>query len=203
MKRFIFIFFISFISLSNGQENTNGNNSQQSREMQFSFRQKIGFSTLKLDNFEPIEGNLVQFDLMLSNSIAKKISLDYGLRISSFRANFIKDGQQSGVKNISFALPVGIIYVKDLNQNVSFIYGVHVYGSYLQSLEIGNFIDEEDLGINFGMDVQGGAVFKLNPKTDFAILIDFQGDLNKIKKDNLRLMHSNTALVSFNFSYKL
>ncbi|UPT69847.1 MAG: hypothetical protein M0D53_11970 [Flavobacterium sp. JAD_PAG50586_2] len=57
--------------------------------------------------------------------------------------------------------------------------------------------------MNFGLGIQTGAVFKVSESTSFGIMIDIQGDLNKISKDDLKVKQSNTSLISLNFNHRI
>ncbi|MGV3697982.1 hypothetical protein [Flavobacterium sp.] len=164
---------------------------------------KFGFSTLKFNNVEPIEGNVFQFDLTVSNRISKMLSIEYGPRFSSFRANYYDANSHRSVEYQTIGLPVNLVFSKNLNSNVSFSYAFGAYGNYLYKARIGTEVDKNNIGFNFGLGLQAGVILKVTETAGFGIMFDLQTDLNRIEKKDMEFKQTNTSLISLVFHHKL
>lgn len=201
-KKTTLLFFILFAFFATAQQQTDQNNTEAS-PMNLTLKFKFGISTLELENSEAIEGNVTQSDFVNSSRISKNFFIDYGFRFSNFRANYFGGTGHQNINIQSLAIPVTINYFKDLNSIITLSYGLGASGNYIQNAKMGAGIEEKNLGINFGLQLQSGITCKASESVNVGIMIDYQGDLNKVSKDGLKLKQTNTSLISLNFSYKL
>lgn len=201
-KKTALVFFILFAFFATAQQQTDQNKTEAS-PMDLTLKLKFGISTLELENSEAIEGSVSQFDIVNSCRISKNFFIDYGLRFSNFRANYFGGTGHQNIDIQSLAIPVTLNYFTDLNSIITLSYGLGAYGNYVHNAKMGPVIEEKDLGINFGLHLQSGITCKASEAVKVGIMIDYQGDLNKVSKDGLRLKQTNISLISLNFSYKL
>lgn len=202
IKKITFLSFAFLSVIASAQEDTTQENNE-SRGIFCNSKFKTGFSTLKFNENEAIEGSAFQFDLAFSNRLSKMFLLEYGTRISTFRANYFEANANRNIEYQTVGIPVNLVFFKDINSTVSFSYGLGFYGNYLYKVKMGSIIDEENVGFNFGVGLQGGVILKVTQSAGFGIMFDLQRDLSKIEKDDLEFRQINTSLVSLSFCYKL
>jgi hypothetical protein len=206
MKKTVIIILLMVLSTKlSAQEDTK---TISEKKTFFMLKSKIGFSELKINNktdgYTNVNGNVTGFELALSSKLSNKFRLEYGVGLSEFKANFINENEFINIKNQYIQVPVNLMYNHEINSNGSIIIGVGMYGNYLGKSDMGTVFKGNNVGINFGYNIQLGANLKLSDSMDFRIMLEGLSDLSDIDKNQMiKVKQVNTALLSLNFIYKL
>lgn len=204
MKKTILSIILSTIStLGLAQENNNSNYIKNNGNIEYALKVKLGYSQLKINEKNTLNGNLSQIDFELVNRISEKIKIDYGLGYSEFNGNTISNCNLVSLKNSYIRIPINLLYSNNFSNRSKFITGIGIYCNYLLKSEIPSIIDKKNIGINFGASVQTGVIFNISDSLDFGMIIEGQTDFTKIKKDNINQRLINSSLISLNFIYKI
>ena len=198
-KAILSIIFLTITTISLAQEDTANNNSN----FEYQFQVKMGFAQLEINDFDPVNGNLQQLDLALSNKLGNKFKISYGFGFSEFKANALFNDTPGALKNTYLRLPVNLLYSKSFQNKTTIVTGIGVYGNYLLKSKIPGLLDEKNVGLGFGASVQTGVKFNISEDLDFGIMIESQTDFSKNKKNDSNQKITNTALLSLNFIYKI
>lgn len=164
---------------------------------------KLGFSILKLDNNQEINGFTSQFEFCLNTKLTEKFSLEYGLGATSFRANSNVTDSYISIKNEYVRLPVRLNHNRLLNENFTLNTGIGVYGNYLYKSKIPPHFEGNNTGISLGVEFFVGGQFKFSEDTSLRIQIESQSDLTKVKKLDFSQKLSNTGLISIGIIHNL
>lgn len=205
MKNFIVVLLLSLPLCSRAQDIQNEIVDQEEYKLDYTLKTKMGFSELEINDKDALQGNIFQFDFLHSSRLSNNFRLEYGFGFTEFKANNTVDGQASNIVNNYFRVPVSALYSRNFSSNASLVTGLGIYGNYLIDSEIKNVIDENNVGVSFGVSFNTGVRFKVYDNIDFGLLFEFQSDLSKIKKDEINVTQKlqNTKMVVLNFSYKL
>lgn len=197
MKNVFLVVFslISFIHVY-GQDDANSKTS-------IVINPKLGFSILKLDNNQEINGFTSQFEFCLNTKLTDKLSLEYGLGVTSFRANSNVTDSYISIKNEYVRLPVRLNLNRLLNENFTLNTGIGVYGNYLYKSKIPPYFEGNNTGISFGLEFFVGGQFKFSEDTSLRIQIELQSDCTKVKKLDFSQKLANTGLISVGIIHNL
>lgn len=204
MKKIILTAFVLLSLFSNAQEKQEETTKNETPKLSYIIKVKMGFSELKIDDYNNFNGNTTALEIMLSSKLSNKFRLEYGLGLSEFKATNLYQNELVNIKNSYYHLPVNLLYNKEVSTNGSLIIGLGLYGSYLAKSDIGGGIFKgNNVGVNLGYNLQIGANLKLSEEMDFRIMFEGLNDITKIENDFFKLKHSNTSLLSLSFIYKL
>lgn len=173
------------------------------KKLSLIIKPKLGFSELQIDNYNNFNGYISAFEIMLSSKLSNKFNLEYGLGLSEFKATNFYENQLVNIKNNYYHLPVNLMYNKNVNPNSSLIIGFGFYGSYLAKSDLGGKFKGNNVGVNFGCNLQAGVNLQLSDAMGFRIMFEGLTDLSKIEKNLYELKHTNTNLLSLSFIHKL
>lgn len=197
-KNILSILLTTLSTLCFAQENNNNDDSNTN----YSLKVKMGFSQLKIDDYNDINGNLTQIDFVLASKLSEKFKIDYGFGFSEFNGNVFNVSKISPLKNRYIRIPVNILYSRNFSNKTAVITGLGLYGNYLLKSEIPGLLDEKNVGVNFGVSIFTGVKFNITDDLDFGIMIEGQSDCTKIKKNNINQRLDHSSLIFLNFIYK-
>lgn len=204
MKKTLFIVALFTSTFSIAQELLE-KKEQSSNECKtyFVVKTKLGISQLELSDEIFINGTMTQVDFLLSNKLSNKWNIEYGLGFSQFTGNNVSNKYVS-VKNNNLRAPLNLLYNQEITKEVSMIYGLGLYGTYMAKTEIQGYFEGSSVGLNVGGSFNIGTNFKVSEKFNFRILMEVQRDFTKIEEaDNIEIKERMNTLIGLNFLYKL
>lgn len=202
-KKLITTILIAFSVVIYSQEkNTEG---VFNAKTQFIMKLKMGYSGLDIKDFHKVNGNTSQLELLVSSKLNNKTRLEYGLGISEFRGNHQILDSYTDINNQYIRVPVNLIYSKEFSNNASVFSGLGLYGSYLYKSKLFDEIEDKNLGISLGVNLQLGIRFPITSEIETSISFEYQYDLNEVKGNdfpaNQKLIYSNLLTIGVVYKF--
>lgn len=204
MKKNLIVTILSLLSaIINAQEK----NPEKvfNAKTQFIMKLKMGYSGLDIEDIHKVNGNTSQLELLVSNKLNNKMRLEYGLGISEFRGNHQILDSYTDINNQYIRVPVNLIYSKEFGNNASVFSGLGLYGSYLYKSKLFDEIEDKNLGISLGVNIQLGIRFPITSEIETSLNFEYQYDLNEIKGNNVpvnqKLIYSNLLTIGIVYKF--